>query len=47
MGKFKIVVSDFHLGAGRRDEGNALEDFTSDREFAALVDDQPRNDAIR
>ena len=38
MPKFKIVLSDFHLGAGRREEGNALEDFTSDREFAALVD---------
>jgi UDP-2,3-diacylglucosamine pyrophosphatase LpxH len=39
MFKFKIVLSDFHLGAGRQDEGNALEDFTSDREFAALVDE--------
>jgi len=39
MPKFKIVLSDFHLGAGRQDEGNALEDFTSDREFAALVDE--------
>jgi len=38
MSKFKIVLSDFHLGAGRQEEGNALEDFTSDREFAALVD---------
>ena len=37
MPKFKIVTSDFHLGAGRQEEGNVLEDFTSDREFAALV----------
>jgi len=39
VSKFKIVVSDFHLGAGHHEEGNALEDFTSDREFAALVDE--------
>jgi len=37
MPKFKIITSDFHLGAGRQEEGNVLEDFTSDREFAALV----------
>lgn len=36
--KFKIVVSDLHLGAGFRDEGNALEDFDSDGELAALLD---------
>lgn len=38
-GKFKIVVSDLHLSAGRISKGNPLEDFASDREFAALVDD--------
>ena len=38
-GKFKIVVSDLHLSAGRIAEGNPLEDFASDREFAALVDE--------
>ena len=37
-GKFKIVVSDLHLSAGRISEGNPLEDFASDGEFAALVD---------
>jgi UDP-2,3-diacylglucosamine pyrophosphatase LpxH len=36
-GKFKIVVSDLHLGAGFADAGNALEDFTSDKEFAGLL----------
>jgi len=39
MSKFKVVLSDFHLGAGRQKEGNLLEDFTSDREFAAFVDE--------
>jgi UDP-2,3-diacylglucosamine pyrophosphatase LpxH len=38
VSKFKIVLSDFHLGAGRKDEGNALEDFASDQEFADFVD---------
>jgi len=37
-GKFKIVVSDLHLSAGRAAEGNPLEDFGSDREFAAFLD---------
>jgi UDP-2,3-diacylglucosamine pyrophosphatase LpxH len=37
-GKFKIVVSDLHLSAGREAEGNPLEDFGSDREFAGLLD---------
>lgn len=37
-GKFKIVVSDLHLSAGREREGNRLEDFSSDQEFAALLD---------
>ena len=37
-GKFKIVVSDLHLSAGRISEGNPLEDFASDSEFAAFVD---------
>jgi UDP-2,3-diacylglucosamine pyrophosphatase LpxH len=36
-GKFKIVVSDLHLSAGREVEGNRLEDFGSDREFAAFM----------
>jgi UDP-2,3-diacylglucosamine pyrophosphatase LpxH len=36
--KFKIVVSDLHLSAGREQEGNSLEDFSSDEEFAALLD---------
>jgi UDP-2,3-diacylglucosamine pyrophosphatase LpxH len=38
-GTFKIVVSDLHLGAGRGQEGNRLEDFGSDREFASFVDE--------
>jgi UDP-2,3-diacylglucosamine pyrophosphatase LpxH len=38
-GKFKIVVSDLHLSAGREQEGNLLEDFSSDQEFAALLDE--------
>jgi UDP-2,3-diacylglucosamine pyrophosphatase LpxH len=37
-GKFKIVVSDLHLSAGRISEGNPLEDFDSDQEFAAFLD---------
>jgi len=37
--KFKIVVSDLHLSAGREQEGNPLEDFSSDEEFAALLDE--------
>jgi UDP-2,3-diacylglucosamine pyrophosphatase LpxH len=36
-GKFKIVVSDLHLGAGRESEGNLLEDFGSERAFASLL----------
>ncbi len=36
-GKFKIVVSDLHLGAGHEAEGNGLEDFGSDRQFAAFL----------
>jgi UDP-2,3-diacylglucosamine pyrophosphatase LpxH len=36
-GRFKIVLSDLHLGAGREQEGNPLEDFSSDREFVALL----------
>jgi UDP-2,3-diacylglucosamine pyrophosphatase LpxH len=36
-GKFKIVVSDLHLGAGYAMDGNRLEDFASEREFAALL----------
>jgi UDP-2,3-diacylglucosamine pyrophosphatase LpxH len=38
-GKFKIVVSDLHLSAGHEAEGNLLEDFGSDQEFAALLDE--------
>ena len=37
--KFKIIMSDLHLSAGRVAEGNLLEDFGSDQEFAALLDD--------
>jgi len=37
-GKFKIVVSDLHLSAGRVDEGNPLEDFISDERFAAFLE---------
>jgi UDP-2,3-diacylglucosamine pyrophosphatase LpxH len=38
MAKFKIVVSDLHLSAGREAEGNPLEDFGSDAAFAGLLD---------
>ena len=38
-GKFKIILSDLHLSAGRVAEGNPLEDFESDDEFAALLDE--------
>jgi UDP-2,3-diacylglucosamine pyrophosphatase LpxH len=38
-GKFKIVVSDLHLSAGFVKEGNPLEDFGSDQEFVALLDE--------
>ena len=38
-GKFKIIMSDLHLSAGRVAEGNPLEDFSSDREFAALLEE--------
>jgi len=37
--KFKIVVSDLHLSAGRMADGNPLEDFGSDQEFACLLDE--------
>lgn len=36
-GKFKIIVSDLHLGAGFAEAGNALEDFTQDAEFVHLL----------
>jgi len=36
-GKFKIIVSDLHLGAGFAQAGNALEDFTQDAEFAQFL----------
>ena len=36
-GKFKIVVSDLHLGAGYFEQGNLLEDFSSDAQFEALL----------
>lgn len=38
-GKFKIVISDLHLSAGREAEGNPLEDFRSDRDFVDFVDE--------
>ena len=37
-GKFKIIVSDLHLSAGREEEGNPLEDFGSDEAFGAFLD---------
>ncbi len=37
MKKFKIVLSDLHLGAGYAEAGNALEDFISDRAFRAFL----------
>jgi UDP-2,3-diacylglucosamine pyrophosphatase LpxH len=38
-GRFKIVVSDLHMGAGRVTEGNSLEDFISDHELAAFLEE--------
>jgi UDP-2,3-diacylglucosamine pyrophosphatase LpxH len=38
-GKFKIVVSDLHLSAGREAEGNPLEDFSSGLEITALLEE--------
>lgn len=35
--KAKIIISDLHLGAGRSDEGNLLEDFHSDDAFAQFL----------
>ncbi|NLT74378.1 MAG: hypothetical protein GXX94_09350 [Chloroflexi bacterium] len=37
MSKFKIVVSDLHLGAGYAHDGNRLEDFDQDDAFATLL----------
>jgi UDP-2,3-diacylglucosamine pyrophosphatase LpxH len=37
--KFKIVISDLHLSAGYQEEGNPLEDFASDLQFAAFLDE--------
>ena len=42
MRKLKIVVSDMHLGAGRPNQGNLLEDFSSDEAFARLLIDLVR-----
>ncbi len=36
-GKIVIVLSDLHLGAGAYDDGNRLEDFTSDALFVELL----------
>jgi UDP-2,3-diacylglucosamine pyrophosphatase LpxH len=36
--KFKIVVSDLHLSGGHVAEGNPLEDFNRDQDFAAFLD---------
>ena len=33
----KIVLSDLHMGAGYAERGNALEDFTKDRELVDLL----------
>jgi len=38
MSESIFVLSDLHMGAGHWDGRNALEDFTSDEAFAALVD---------
>jgi len=38
-GKFKIVISDLHLSAGRVAEGNPLEDFGSDQDLASFLDE--------
>lgn len=35
----KIIVSDTHIGAGRQEDGNLLEDFISDQEFAKFLSD--------
>jgi len=35
--KAKVIISDLHLGAGRFDEGNLLEDFHSDDAFARFL----------
>jgi UDP-2,3-diacylglucosamine pyrophosphatase LpxH len=35
--KFKVVLSDLHLGAGFAAQGNRLEDFDRDRELAAFL----------
>ena len=37
-GKFKIAVSDLHLGAGYFEGGNLLEDFGGDAQFGVLLD---------
>ena len=37
--KFKIIISDLHLGAGRESEGNLLEDFGSDQEFPTFLEE--------
>ncbi len=38
MNKVKIVLSDLHVGAGRVDEGNRLEDFDQDDQFGLLLE---------
>ena len=35
--KVRIVVSDAHMGSGFPDEGNRLEDFLADKEWAAFI----------
>jgi UDP-2,3-diacylglucosamine pyrophosphatase LpxH len=37
VAKFKVIVSDLHLGAGYAHEGNRLEDFDQDEAFAELL----------
>lgn len=37
-GKAKFIISDTHLGAGHYWEGNVLEDFISDEDFAHWID---------
>ena len=35
--KFKVIMSDLHLGAGYKPQGNCLEDFERNQEFADLL----------
>jgi len=37
--KFKVILSDLHLGAGFAEQGNPLEDFIKDAELACFLDE--------